>query len=213
MTAHSEGSGWVKRQQAIIKAAIAMGIKRGPMALLRVLLAAEDGRKQTVLVSRETLASMMGAAINTVDANMCSLVSAGAVTKLYSRGGKGKANIYKITINPNYIPENRVGSETEAPNLPNFRSIPTQFSVHTYPETGEPSSLSSLSRREGGASRAGRANPPLDAGASASRGGASPETVAQIAENMLFSREMDAYGYGEARARQKARQAASGAGL
>lgn len=143
------GSAWWRRQQSIIASAQAAGLKRGALALLRVMLAAETGRTQTVIRSREALAEAMGANIKTVERNMGALVASGAVEKLYCRGGQGKANVYRLKEIPHYNPQNGGDNGGGGQYLPQNGEIPPPFCPNTSPKMGEPSYPSYSSREKG----------------------------------------------------------------
>lgn len=191
------GSAWWKRHQAIIAAAQAAGLKRGALALLRVMLEAETGRTQTVIRSRETLAEAMGANIKTVERNMAALVEAGAVEKLYSKGGQGKANVYRLKEIHQYRPQNGVGNGDEVDYLPQNGEIPPPFCPNTSPKMGEPSYPSYLSEGERSAASRAAAGPH------------GPLPTPSREELALFSREHAELGIAEAMARSRARRAAA----
>lgn len=119
------------------------------MALLRVLLEAEDGRTQTVIRARETLADAMGAHIDTVDRNMKVLVAAGAVEKLYSKGGQHKANCYRLKVIPHYLPQNAVVNGQGGDYLPQNADLPPAKYGLTSRKMQDPSYSSYLSGEKG----------------------------------------------------------------
>lgn len=174
------GSAWWRRQQEIIASAQAAGLKRGALALLRVMLAAETGRTQTVIRSREALADAMGANIKTVERNMVALVAAGAVEKLYSRGGQGKANVYRLKVISHYLPQNGGVNGVGGEYLPQNVQIPPPFCPDTSPKMGEPSYPSNLSRGKGRALAAPDAPP---------RGGSAPADTDRL-EREAFRQAM-----------------------
>jgi hypothetical protein len=167
------------------------------MALLRVMLEAETGRNQTVIRARETLADAMGAHIDTVDRNMKTLVAAGVVEKLYSKGGQHKANVYRIKeISPN-LPQNALGNAEGGDYLPQNADLPPAFCGNTSRKMRDPSYLSNLS--EGERRGAGRA----------AAGPHGPLPTPDRAEAALFAREHAEHGIAEAMARSRARRAAA----
>ena len=161
------------------------------MALLRVLLEAEDGRTQTVIRARETLADAMGAHIDTVDRNMKVLVAAGAVEKLYSKGGQHKANCYRLKVIPHYLPQNAVVNGQCGDYLPQNADLPPAKYGLTSSKMQDPAYSSYLSgekgRGLGAPDAAAHAASAPDAGVAADR-----QAIAQIMQ-------AERCGYGRAR--------------
>lgn len=197
------GAAWWQRQQRIVAAAKSAGVPRGAMALLRVLLEGETGRTQTVIRSRETLAEAMGAHIDTVDRNMKTLVAAGVVEKLYSKGGQHKANVYKLKEIGEYPPQNAVGSTEAETNLPQNTDLPPAKCGNTsrkMPPPSYPSYLSEGERRGAGRTAAGPNNGPLGAGGNcgASLKPVAPQDVRALLTGWGFDgREIDGFGHRE----------------
>lgn len=212
-TAQSEGYSHGKHIAGVQAAARAAGVKGSAFAVLAYMCSAADYRKPVVRVCKETICERTGYCWDTVRIALRQLRDRGFLRPIaYKTGGRERATVYALTSGKNGV-ENPPPLQTE--EIEKGGGFSGQKGVENPVKRGwksrPPSMVSSdiSSRVEGVASRDGRTNPPLDAGASASRGGDDPAR----AELAQFAREVTLHGYAEARARQKARQAASGAGL
>lgn len=107
---------WV-RHKAILRGAQLAGVGKMGRAILRELLAGEDGRTQTVIRSRAQIAAGVGCSERTLERHMPQLVALGIVRKAYSKGGAHRANIYQLNDISGAYPQVGAENNPEAVNL------------------------------------------------------------------------------------------------